>query len=132
MQVNNLSVVSIVHEIHRESMNELAEILQMGPDNLSTKLVDSSGQVFYGCHSWWTQEKYNIFKNYAVLESMGVDIKRYIPAIHAMFDAIIDTANMLQDQKDVIAGINWKNTLELLGLSEVARPEAEVIPQESD
>ena len=119
MQANHLSIVSIVHEIHRESMNELAEILQMGPDNLSTKLVDSSGQVFYGCHSWWTQEKYNIFKNYAVLESMGVDIKRYVPAIHAMFDAIVDTINMSQEQKDTVAGLNWNTSLELLGLSVV-------------
>lgn len=59
----NLSVVSIVPVTHKDAINQIAELYGCGPNNLSVKLQDADGSIFWGCHSWWKPEHYAIFSN---------------------------------------------------------------------
>lgn len=59
----NLSVVNIIPDAHRDSINQIAELYGCGENNLSVKLIDSSGEIYWGCHSWWKPEHYAIFSD---------------------------------------------------------------------
>lgn len=48
----NLSIVNIVPESDVENINLLGSVYYIGSGNLSVKLSDNSGNIFYGCHSW--------------------------------------------------------------------------------
>lgn len=114
---NHLSIVNIISDIHKEIINDLAEVLGMGPDNLSIKLQDINGKIFWGCHSWWSSEKYIIFKDLYTLENMGVDVAHYKGAIRDLLEFVINTENMETDQIVNIPNLNWNNALTELGLT---------------
>ena len=59
----NLSVVNIVPDAHKDAINQIAELYGCGENNLSVKLIDSSGAVYWGCHSWWKPEDYALFSD---------------------------------------------------------------------
>ena len=59
----NLSVVKIIPDAHKDSVNQIAELYGCGENNLSVKLIDSNGAVYWGCHSWWKPEDYAVFSN---------------------------------------------------------------------
>lgn len=59
----NLSVVNIVPDAHRDSINQIAELYGCGDNNLSVKLIDSNGAIYWGCHSWWKPEDYAVFSD---------------------------------------------------------------------
>lgn len=59
----NLSVVNIIPDAHKDAVNQIAALYGCGENNLSVKLIDSTGKVFWGCHSWWEPEHYAIFSN---------------------------------------------------------------------
>lgn len=59
----NLSVVNIVPDAHKDAVNQIAELYGCGPNNLSVKLKNSAGKVFWGCHSWWKPEDYAMFSD---------------------------------------------------------------------
>ena len=59
----NLSVVNIVPDAHRDSINSIAALYGCGENNISVKLVDSNGGIYLGCHSWWKPEDYALFSD---------------------------------------------------------------------
>jgi hypothetical protein len=59
----NLSVVNIVPDAHKDSINQIAELYDCGENNLSVKLIDSNGAIYWGCHSWWKPEDYALFSD---------------------------------------------------------------------
>lgn len=59
----NLSVVNIVPNAHKDAVNQIAEAYGCGANNLSVKLQDAEGNVFWGCHSWWKPEDYAVFSD---------------------------------------------------------------------
>ena len=59
----NLSVVNIVPDAHRDSINSIAALYGCGENNISVKLVDSKGAIYWGCHSWWKPEDYALFSD---------------------------------------------------------------------
>lgn len=56
-----LSVVSIAPEQYKDVINAIAEAYGCGPNNLSVKLQDASGAIYWGCHSWWNVDDYAEF-----------------------------------------------------------------------
>lgn len=48
MKIYNLSVVNIVPDIYKESINSIAEIYGCGSNNVGVKLKDSNDQIFLG------------------------------------------------------------------------------------
>lgn len=59
----NLSVVNIVPDTHKDAVNQIAELYGCGENNISVKLIDSTGNIFWGCHSWWKSEDYAVFSD---------------------------------------------------------------------
>ena len=59
----NLSVVNIVPNAHLIAVNQIAAIYGCGENNISVKLVDSTGAIYWGCHSWWKPEDYAVFSD---------------------------------------------------------------------
>ena len=59
----NLSVVNIIPDEHREAVKQVAALYGCGENNLSVKLIDSNGAVYWGCHSWWNPEDYAMFSD---------------------------------------------------------------------
>ena len=58
----SLSVVNIVPDAHRDSINQIAELYGCGPNNMSVKLQGADG-VYWGCHSFWKPEDYAQFSD---------------------------------------------------------------------
>ena len=58
----NLSVVNIVPDVHKDAINQIAELYGCGPNNLSVKLQGEDG-IYWGCHSWWKPEDYAVFSD---------------------------------------------------------------------
>ena len=63
MATFNLSVVNIIPDVHRDAINQIAALYGCGENNLSVKLVDSTGAIYWGCHSWWKPEDYATFSD---------------------------------------------------------------------
>ena len=57
----NLSVVNIIPDAHKDDINEIAALYDCGENNLSVKLIDSTGAIYWGCHSWWNVDDYAEF-----------------------------------------------------------------------
>lgn len=111
MKIYNLSVVNIVPEADRQRVNDFAELMGCGADNLSVRLLDKDGNVFYACHSFWDQGDYDLFKT---LESG---------------DALVNLYERVVVDGD--AQTNWLAALEELGLAlaPYVEPGAEDTPQ---
>lgn len=59
----NLSVVNIIPDANKDAVNQIAELYGCGENNISVKLIDSTGNIFWGCHSWWKSEDYAVFSD---------------------------------------------------------------------
>ena len=47
-KVFNLSVVNIIPDAQKDAINQIAELYDCGENNLSVKLIDSNGAVYWG------------------------------------------------------------------------------------
>ena len=108
----NLSVVNIVPDAHKDTINKIAELYGCGENNLSVKLVDSTGAVYWGCHSWWKPEDYAQFSD--------LDLRAQIvptelsPALEFLYERLVLDGNTQE---------NWQAALAELSLSPVEIPE---------
>lgn len=103
-EVQNLSIVNIIHHDYLEAINQLAEILGMGKDSISIPLTNN----YYACHSWWSVEKYIAFKSYATYSALGLDINEYKDALDNLKEYIVVDGNPQE---------NFQYALSDLGLS---------------
>ena len=102
----NLSVVNIVPDDHRDAINQIAELCGCGPNNLSVKLIDSGGVVYWGCHSWWKPEDYAVFSD-AELRAQIVPSELQ-PALEFLYERLM---------LDGDAQENWQAALRDLGVT---------------
>ena len=102
----NLSVVNIVPDAHRDSINQIAELYDCGENNLSVKLIDINGAIYWGCHSWWKPEDYALFSD----EEMRAQIipAELAPSLEHLYERLM---------LDGDAQENWQSALDELGLS---------------
>ena len=108
----NLSVVNIVPDAHRDSINQIAELYGCGENNLSVKLIDSIGAIYWGCHSWWNPEHYALFSD-TDLRSQIIPTE-LSPSLEFLYERLM---------LDGDAQENWQAALAELGLSPVEIPE---------
>lgn len=108
----NLSVVNIIPDAHRDSINQIAELYRCGENNLSVKLIDSKGAIYWGCHSFWKPEDYAQFSD-ADLRSQIVP-PELLPSLEFLYERLV---------LDGDAQENWQAVLRELGLSPVEIPE---------
>ncbi|WP_411686923.1 hypothetical protein [Acinetobacter indicus] len=102
----NLSVVNIVPDAHKDAINQIAELYGCGENNLSVKLIDSTGNIFWGCHSWWKPEHYAIFSDDG-LRAQVVPAE-LAPALEHLYERLMLDGNSQE---------NWQSALSELGLS---------------
>ncbi len=104
----NLSVVNIIPDAHKDAINQIAEIYGCGENNLSVKLIDSNGAVYWGCHSWWKPEDYAVFSD-AELRAQIVPSE-----LQSSLEFLYERLMLDGDARE-----NWQAALALNGLSEV-------------
>lgn len=102
----NLSVVNIVPDAHKDAINQIAELYGCGPNNLSVKLIDSNGAVYWGCHSWWKPEDYAIFSDDELRQQ--VVPTELQPSLEFLYERLMLDGNSQE---------NWQSALDELGLS---------------
>ena len=103
----NLSVVNIVPDAHRDSINQIAELYGCGPNNMSVKLQGEDG-IYWGCHSFWKPEDYAQFSD-ADLRAQIVPTE-LLPSLEYLYERLV---------LDGDAQENWQAALNELGLSVV-------------
>lgn len=104
----NLSVVSIIPDEHKEAVNQVAALYGCGDNNLSVKLIDSNGAVYWGCHSWWKPEDYAVFSDDELRQQ--VVPAELQPSLEFLYERLM---------LDGDAQENWQAALALHELSEV-------------
>lgn len=104
----NLSVVNIVPDTHRDAINQIAELYGCGENNLSVKLIDSTGAIYWGCHSWWKPEDYALFSD-DELRAQVVPTE-LAPALEFLYERLVLDGNSQE---------NWQAALSECGLSVV-------------
>lgn len=104
----NLSVVNIVPNVHKDAINQIAELYGCGSNNLSVKLQDTDGNIYWGCHSWWKPEDYAVFSD-AELRAQIVP-PELAPSLEFLYERLV---------LDGDAQENWTAALALHELSEV-------------
>ena len=102
----NLSVVNIIPDPHKDAINQIAEACGCGPNNLSVKLQDTDGNIYWGCHSWWKPGDYAVFSD-AELRAQIVPSELQ-PALEFMYERLMLGGNAQE---------NWQAALSELGLS---------------
>ena len=101
----NLSVVNIVPDAHKDSINQIAELYDCGENNLSVKLQGDDG-IYWGCHSWWKPEDYVVFSD-DELRAQVVPAELQ-PSLEHLYERLM---------LDGSAQENWQSALGELGLS---------------
>ena len=104
----NLSVVNIIPDAHKDAVNQIAALYDCGENNLSVKLVDSTGAIYWGCHSWWKPEDYAIFSDDELRQQ--VVPAELAPALERLYERLMLDGNSQE---------NWQAALSELGLSVV-------------
>lgn len=102
----NLSVVNTIPDAHKDAINQIAELYGCGENNLSVKLIDSNGAIYWGCHSWWKPEDYAVFSD-DELRQQAVPTELQ-PSLEFLYERLV---------LDGDAQENWQVALSELGLS---------------
>jgi len=102
----NLSVVNIIPDAHRDSINQIAELYGCGSNNLSVELIDSNGAIYWGCHSWWKPEDYAVFSDDGLRQQ--VVPAELQPSLEHLYERLV---------LDGDAQENWQAALSELGLT---------------
>lgn len=103
----NLSVVNIVPDAYRDSINQIAELYGCGENSISVKLQCEDG-IYWGCHSWWKPEHYAIFSDNDLRQQ--VVPAELAPALEHLYERLMLDGNSQE---------NWQSALGELGLSVV-------------
>lgn len=102
----NLSVVNIIPDAHKDAINQIAVLYGCGENNLSVKLIDSNGAIYWGCHSWWKPEDYALFTD-DELRAQVVHAE-LSTALGHLYERLMLDGNSQE---------NWQSALNELGLS---------------
>lgn len=101
----NLSVVNIVPTAHRDAINSIAALYGCGENNMSVKLQDGNGAIYWGCHAQWKPEDYALFSN-AELRAQIVP-PELLPSLEHLYERLVLDGNAQE---------NWQAALTELGL----------------
>lgn len=104
----NLSVVNIIPDAHKDAINQIAELFDCGENNLSVKLIDSTGNIFWGCHSWWKPGDYVLFSDDELRAQ--VTPAELQPSLEHLYERLMLDGNAQE---------NWQSALDELSLSVV-------------
>ena len=101
----NLSVVNIIHDAHRDAINQIAKLYGCGSNNLSVKLQGADG-IYWGCHAWWKPEHYALFSDDELRQQ--VVPSELQPSLEFLYERLV---------LDGDAQENWQSALDELNLT---------------
>ena len=98
--------MNIVPDAHKDAINQIAALYDCGENNLSVKLIDSNGAVYWGCHSWWKPEDYALFSD----EELRAQIvpPELLPSLEYLYERLVLDGDSQE---------NWQAALSELGFS---------------
>ena len=102
----NLSVVNIISDEHKDAVNQIAALYDCGENNLSVKLIDSNGAIYWGCHSWWKPQHYALFSDDELRQQ--VVPAELQPALEFLYERLMLDGNAQE---------NWQSALDELNLT---------------
>lgn len=108
----NLSVVNIIPDMYLVAVNEVADLYGCGESNITVKLQDSEGAIFWGCHSWWKPEDYAVFSDDELRQQIVPTELQ--PSLEHLYERLM---------LDGDAQENWQAALIGLGLMLVEEPQ---------
>ena len=100
----NLSVVNIIPDAHKDTINQITGLYGCGEDNLSVKLIDSNGAIYWGCHSWWKPEDYEVFRNEELRNQMVPDELK--PSLEHLYERLMLDGNAQENWQSALAELN--------------------------
>ena len=101
----NLSVVNIIPDAQKDAINQIASLYGCGENNLSVKLIDSTGAVYWGCHSWWKPEDYAVFSDEELRNQIVPDELK--SSLEHLYERLMLNGSSQE---------NWQSALDELGL----------------
>lgn len=111
-----MNVIHIAPEADAVLVNQVANILGKGPNNLSVPLLDANGNKYLGCHSSaWTEEDFQLFK--ARTGFSGFCTQEQLDALDRLYESAMPASD------DYVAIEHWNAKLSEWGLSPVEIPE---------
>lgn len=102
----NLSVVNITPDSHKDAINSIAAIYGCGEDNMSVKLQDGNGAIYWGCHAQWKPEDYAVFSDEALRAQIVPP--ELAPSLEFLYERLVLDGDSQE---------NWQAALDELGLS---------------
>lgn len=106
----NLSVVSIVPNAHKDAINQIAELYDCGENNLSVKLIDSNGAIYWGCHSWWKPEDYAVFSDDELRQQ--VVPTELQPSLAFLYERLMLDGSAQENWQAALADLNLTQVIE--------------------
>ena len=102
----NLSIVNIIPDAHKDAINQIAALYGCGENSLSVKLIGSTGDVYWGCHSWWKPEDYAVFSDDELRQQ--VVPTELQPSLERLYERLMLDGSSQE---------NWQSALDELGLT---------------
>ncbi len=110
-----MNVIHISTEADAVLVNQVANTLGKGPNNLSVQLVDANGNRYLGCHSSaWTEEDFSAFQARVFA---ALCTQEQLDALDRLYESAMPASD------DYVAIEHWNAKLVELGLSLVEIPE---------
>ncbi len=106
MSAYDLSVVLLIPDAQRDLINQYAESLGWGPDNLSVELVHTDGSTWWGCHTMADAGFLGLMSSPPEPD----DEVDYTPALAVLVSSIVPSGDPIT---------NWDDALEANGLTRV-------------
>ena len=110
-----MNVIHIATEADAVLVNQVANTLGKGPNNLSVQLVDADGNKYLGCHSSaWIEEDFAAFQARVFA---ALCTQEQLDALNRLYESVMPVSD------DYVAIDHWNTKLSELGLSPVEIPE---------
>lgn len=111
-----MNVIHIATEADAVLVNQVANILGKGSNNLSVPLLDANGNKYLGCHSSaWTEEDFALFKARTGFSEFCT--QEQLDALDRLYESAMPAS------EEYNALDHWLLRLEEWGLSPVEIPE---------
>ena len=88
----DISVVLLIPDAQRDLINQYAESLGWGPDNLSVELVHTDGSTWWGCH---TMADAGFLELMSSPPEPDAEVD-YTPALAALVSSVVTGGNPLE------------------------------------